>query len=489
MSMSTIQTMGTEKLNRWVSAQRWYAGKGSEPSLSVVGSWNLPSRDEVTLCTYFLLDASSSPSILYQVPITQRLEPIPGGEAALIAIVKDEVGQSSFLYDGPHDPVFAEQLLRLIVEGGDVRGQGVRAVGVPLTQVPLDAIESHVLRAEQSNTSIVYNLGAHRQPLVAGSPIAAGSSTAAGSPAAGSPAAHVVCKIFRSLQAGDNPDVVLQSVLSTAGSLRVPASIGSIAGEWDELAQVGGTAKGQLVFAQEFLQQSEDAWALALRCAESGEDFAEFAHEFGVATAEVHATLAASLPTRFANDAEIADMVGRWRRRFETAVAEVPALAQFSEAIESLYSAAGTVVWPPLQRIHGDLHLGQVLSTPGGRCVIIDFEGEPLRSMSERSEPDLALRDVAGMLRSFEYVAGTHPAVTGIGEWAAACRTAYLDGYQEFSSDDPRAHRTLLDALEADKALYEAIYEARNRPAWLPIPTAAIRRIADRALERDLTGR
>ena len=136
-----------------------------------------------------------------------------------------------------------------------------------------------------------------------------------------------------------------------------------------------------------------------------------------------------------------------------------------------------------MQRIHGDLHLGQVLWVPGRGWIILDFEGEPMRPMHERAREDFPLRDVAGMLRSFDYVAGSVTQSHGrsVAEWALGARRAFLDGYISRSGTDLRANRSLLDAFEIDKALYEAVYEARNRPAWLSIPLAAIGRLVERA--------
>jgi predicted trehalose synthase len=140
---------------------------------------------------------------------------------------------------------------------------------------------------------------------------------------------------------------------------------------------------------------------------------------------------------------------------------------------------------PDLQQVHGDYHLGQVLHSGSRGWILLDFEGEPLRPLSERTAPDLALRDVAGMLRSFDYAA-RHSTVgldpedrrsVAAKAWAAACREAFLDGYAGGGADDPRDHGVLLRALELDKALYEVVYETRNRPTWLGIPLGAVRRL------------
>ena len=163
----------------------------------------------------------------------------------------------------------------------------------------------------------------------------------------------------------------------------------------------------------------------------------------------------------------------------------MPELTEHRDAIESVYDAAQhDASWPRLQRIHGDYHLGQVLSVPQRGWVLLDFEGEPLRPMHERNQLDVPLRDVAGMLRSFDYVAGSvansasEQIAARAADWARAAREAFLDGYIARSGDDVRGHRLLLDAFEIDKAVYEAVYEKRNRPDWLPIPVTAIARLA-----------
>ncbi|EHM95545.1 hypothetical protein HMPREF0975_00372, partial [Actinomyces sp. oral taxon 849 str. F0330] len=156
----------------------------------------------------------------------------------------------------------------------------------------------------------------------------------------------------------------------------------------------------------------------------------------------------------------------------------------------------------PATRIHGDYHLGQVLHEIDGeqRWYVLDFEGEPLRPLAQRSDPDLPARDVAGMLRSFDYAAAVGEASHA--DWLAAVRTAFEDGYHqerweispetiphaphaaaqaEDSYEDSR--QTVLTCLELDKALYEAVYEARNRPDWLSIPVAGITSVLNDPME------
>ncbi|WFR67127.1 hypothetical protein P9139_00100 [Curtobacterium flaccumfaciens] len=144
-------------------------------------------------------------------------------------------------------------------------------------------------------------------------------------------------------------------------------------------------------------------------------------------------------------------------------------MGEHLDAVRRVYARAEQADWPDLQRIHGDLHLGQVLAAPKPRgWVFLDFEGEPLRPLAERSLPDVTLRDVAGMLRSFDYVAGALAQdldPVDAGGWAHTARSAFLDGYQRGTGTDLREHRELLDAFELDKAVYEVVYETRDRPA------------------------
>ena len=446
-------------LEPWMVTQRWFAGKARAPRLEVIGGYVLDAGADVDARVLFVLDHAESP-LLYQVPLTVRSAPVPGLEQRLVA--RDG---ELYVYDGPHDPALAGAMLRLALDAGtatsiDGSGDPV-AAGHGDLAAPPRIRSSRVLGGEQSNTSIVFEM----------------------SDADGGQAPPVICKVFRALHDGENPDVVLTGALAAAGSRVAPRSVGSITGSWRDRSAPGGVATGHLAFAQEFFPGVEDAWRVASVAIAAGESFGRRAYELGSMTAEMHATLAVALPSASTTPSDIATVVSAMRARFEMAAREVPSLEQHRDHVEGVYHAAAESPWPPLQRIHGDYHLGQVLDVPGRGWVALDFEGEPLRAMRERSGLDSPLRDVAGMLRSFDYAAGSfrldHPGQTS-GDWASECRHAFLDGYIERSGRDLRSHRALLDAFEIDKALYEAVYEARNRPGWLSIPTDAIARLATR---------
>lgn len=440
-----------DALAAWVGSQRWFVGDGKHASLTLISTVTLYDAD-TRVHVLVVSDAGGAAPVYYQVPIVLRRSQNEKSRPGFIGEVDDGTGTTWFAYDGPEDPAFTGCLLRLLVDGAEFRSDNARVFAAHGAYTPTGKLTSRVLRGEQSNTSIVY-------------------SSDDGSP-------PIICKIFRLLHHGDNPDVVLQSALFAAGSASVPAIVGSVSGEWPDDSQPAGHAHGHLAFAQHFLEGAADGWKRALDAASGNVGFSADAWRMGVAIADVHATLATVMPTRVANEEDVARTVRSWHHRLDAAIAEVPELEEERRSIEALYSRAEAATWPPLQRIHGDLHLGQILGASHGVWTIIDFEGEPLRPLDERSHLDLTLRDVAGMLRSFDYVSGAQPSSAGVLEWARSCRGAFLDGYSERSGSDVRDSPDLLNALEIDKALYEVIYEARHRPAWLPIPLAAVRRLS-----------
>jgi predicted trehalose synthase len=469
-------------LDRWVPAQRWFGGKGTSGELTLTGTLDLPgpdgsddsagpanspgsansassvgsaSSDGAVVQLHVVSAATTRGEVTtHQVPLVFRPHEQPDQAAGLVGVLDG----ATYVYDGAHDPEFVRRWLRLIDEQGSVStpggpsAQGRRQPGgVP---VPVDG-RARVLSGEQSNTSVI----------VEGTP-------------------PVIIKLFRTLYGGANPDVVVQSALAAAGSTRVPAPSGWIEGSWTRAD--GSAVSGHLAFASEFLVGTRDAWREASESLAQGVHFGPQAYTLGQATAEVHRTLAEELATEAASPARRSELVHALRVRAAWACEQVADLTGLDAPLRDIHHQLDELVdFPVLQRIHGDYHLGQVLDAPGRGWVLLDFEGEPLRPISERSDPDLALRDVAGMLRSFDYAA--HQAEAGRlapteaqawgQEWAGRCREEFCLGYADVAGHDPREYAALLVALELDKALYEVVYEARNRPDWIDVPLRAVARL------------
>ncbi len=447
-------------LTPWLPRQRWFAGKGAAPGVAeVIATADLdPGPYQDVVVRVHLVRAAGA---VYQVPLTYRRERLAEPPAAVIGEL-----DGWWVHDGPHDPAYVRALLTLIRDTGSVIGQRLALDGRRQRDGgPIDAdAPSSVLSGEQSNTSIIV-----------------------GAP---SPSAIIV-KVFRVLAHGDNPDVIVQSALAGAGVTQVPRPAGWLEGSWPDPTVPGGLARGHLAFAGEFLSGSEDAWRVATRAVTSDTPFTRQARELGEVTAQVHAALARALPVRPATGEVLNEVADGLLRRLEVAIAQVPQLAEVGPAAREVMNGVRRLSGVgDLQQVHGDYHLGQVLHSTERGWVLLDFEGEPLRPLAERLLPDLAARDVAGMLRSFDYAAGfasvgrpiDDPLVAGGRMWAEAARSAFLDGYAALGDDRLTAledGRTLLRALELDKALYEVVYEAANRPEWVGIPLAAVHRLLD----------
>ena len=459
-------------LTAWMPRQRWYAAKGRPPSLRLVAWWDAPtpaggtvegdavevSPADARVRTFLVADEGALPVVLYQIPVVSRAT--ASVDASPDHIIGSPEPGTTFI-DGPFDPAYTAALLSLVTRGGQGTGLHAVATGRPTRIVAAEAFRTAtVLTGEQSNTSVIYRCEDGSMPII--------------------------CKVFRQLHAGLNPDIELQTALADAGSAHVPLAIGSLEGRWPGMSGANDTVTGSLAFAQEFLPGVEDAWRVALHAAARGEDFRDRAHALGAATADVHLSLAGLFPVRETQPADRESTAATWQRRLAIAIAEVPAIADRRKAIEAVYSRALEIAWPPLQRIHGDYHLGQVLQVPGRGWVLLDFEGEPLRPMSERVQSDLPLRDVAGMLRSFDYVAGSirldkpERSPEAVRDWALSARRSFVEGYASTSGIDSDVEGPLLAALELDKAVYEAIYESRNRPTWVTIPLRAIARLVEK---------
>ena len=355
-------------------------------------------------------------------------------------------GQALFAYEGRAD---AETVRRL-----------ARTMGVP----GVDDVLVRPVGAEQSNSSVVL-----------------GES--------------VILKLFRRLQPGPNPDVEVTTGLDAVGFNHLASPLGVWRQEGFDY---------DLAVAQEFLAGGAEGWALALTSlrdlyacedddpAAAGGDFASEARRIGEMTGRMHVALGKAFGL---NPPVPEDWAAALLARVDQVGPDADVARRARELADQVRRMAADAAAVPSIRVHGDLHLGQVMRTDAG-WFVLDFEGEPARAVAERRLPWPAAKDVTGMLRSFAYAAGAalqerqpdeREELLGRAEaWEARNRAAFLDGYQGVDGLDEvvaggkvgsEADTVLMEFFELDKALYEVAYERAHRPDWEWIPLVALERL------------
>ncbi|MEZ0578903.1 hypothetical protein [Nocardioides sp. MH1] len=464
-----------ESLLGYLSEARWFGGKGREFTVSgvrrlgtVPGRAEPPVVIDLVEVTYPSHSPEPDEKELYQLPLVLATEPEAGLDSAFVGWWEDPDHGWVHAYDALHDRASTTLLLEAIAAEADA--DGLDFVRLPGHELELDAVPS-LFSGEQSNSSVLFGEDS-------------------------------VLKVFRKITPGANPDITTHQVLTEADSPHVAALYGWIAAE-----DPGGTGEPlHLAMLQQFLRTASDGWEIALasvrdlfseadlHAEEVGGDFAAEAARLGTALAEVHVQLREAFGADTLDAAVVAQQMAL---RLGAAIDVVPALAEHADRLRGAYGALADLGKIDVQRIHGDLHLGQTLRTIKG-WKLVDFEGEPAKPLAERLLPDSPWRDVAGMLRSFDYAPHAmarslpedDPDVSAqrerrAEEWAARNKAAFLTTYAGAKATTAGGEEmtltqeegVLVAAYVADKTVYECVYEARNRPSWLPIPLAAAAKV------------
>jgi maltose alpha-D-glucosyltransferase/alpha-amylase len=504
-------------LPAYIAKQRWFGSKSLGIRSARVVSWSVvgEAAGVLALTEVTLEDDTTG---LYQLPLAT----LPAADAASIvehspsAVIAtlDVASPATWLIDASASPAFQTAILqRIIVEREASESEAVVAThSAVLNPKLLTDLPSRVGSAEQSNTSILYN------------------DTA-------------ILKLFRRVRSGENPEVEIGRFLTdVAHFTHTPAYLGDL-----HLASDGTT----LAFLQAFAPNEGDGWVwtldelgrfyeqvvscppppaaadlLSMDAAPAGKEILEQAALYldaaqllGHRTAELHLALA----TATDNSAFSVEPYGeedlisereriRWQATtsLDALQAAMPQLTAETASLAAALLQARNRIFATIDalggdarafgsriRIHGDYHLGQLLRSKND-FLIVDFEGEPSRSLEERRRKQTPLRDVAGMLRSFSYAARTalvrivqlHPEnATPLTAWADAWESAavgaFLRGYLEAAATQPNLipqpdqREPMLRLLLLEKALYELLYELNNRPAWLAIPLHGLLNLLD----------
>jgi trehalose synthase-fused probable maltokinase len=448
-----------EQLTEWLVERRWFASKSRE--LSQVGVIDMPLLDpEAPQLRIALVEVhfGTGTHEIYQVPVAVDQDELP--EEARIASID---GGAQTVYDLLAERRDPPRLLRLIAGGGQVASDDGRVVfawreGAP---PPPEGAAARPIASEQSNSSVVFGENA-------------------------------ILKVYRRVEAGVNPELEMLRFLGERGFRHVPELLG-----WYEYE--GRPADATLGVVQEFIADGRDGWELVLDgLAGDPDSLLEPLRALGRTVGEMH-TVLASDPTDpvFAPEERGNESLALYTASLDEAIERAfldlpederlePIAHRGEELRDQLRDLAGIGGAGMAIRVHGDLHLGQVLRSDRG-WTILDFEGEPARPLPERRTKSSPLRDVAGLLRSLAYAplaARLQRDADPPAEWEQRARVEFLDGYLD--AIDPtllpatkREIDQLLAIYELEKAVYELNYELNNRPDWVEIPVAGITRLLE----------
>lgn len=497
LSVESLAAIPPAHLEHWLGARRWFGAKRRKIlSAQFTSVALLPLSGGAAAMTVLEVSLEEPAELQrYQLPLI--VLSIESGDAVasqhvLAQVVYDD--ESAVVADATGDSRFRDCVGELLRTGSVLHASDARWVFEPAGSGTRESLgTSRVGVAEQSNTSIVYGDSA-------------------------------ILKFFRKLEVGEHPDVEVSRFLTTRTTFRnTPELFGSIRLE----SQVGSSVAGMLA---RYVKGATDAWThtlsrvrayLSAQTDSPANPFAGEARELGRVTRELHEALSsvaddpafAPVPVGDAQIAAWADAARRaaeegfdlLARRVDTLDTTMRAQAQALLNRRVAASARVAALARDLAahdaglgiRHHGDYHLGQVLRTPDGKWMIIDFEGEPTRPLAARRALHSPLRDVAGMQRSFAYAASSAAMEAGgIGtdarlesraaRWERDARAGFLDGYfalmpaasaKRLLPASRDAATALLTLFEVEKVFYELDYELNNRPSWAWIPLRGIAKL------------
>ena len=442
-------------LPAYLRGQRWFGGRSRRIT-------DIHVADSVSIADTELKVVD----VLYQTgdPDTYALPLCPSGEGRIV--------------DALSEPAFNQLLLEAIVRRRRFHGRTGAVVALPthelfrLRGAGAEDLAPRLATAEQTNNSVIFG-------------------------------ERLILKMYRRLEDGPHPDLELSRFLTEVGFPNIPAMAGAVLYRRDR----GRTAA--LAMLQAYVPNQGDAWTHALtELAANGagiERYRPLAELLGRRTAEMHLALAsrpddpafAPEPTLVPDARSVYQSIrslasqvlpllrGRLSQLPITACEDADrVLGSWDRLHERLRGLIAQPISARRIRCHGDYHLGQVLFT-GGDFFIIDFEGEPSRPLRERRLKRWALKDVAGMLRSYAY-AGQAADVPHGPAWAQAAGEAFMHAYLETAAGAPFLPGTsserdlLLDAMLIEKALYELRYELDHRPDWIDIPLRGLAELSER---------
>jgi trehalose synthase-fused probable maltokinase len=456
-TVDSLAGIDVEALRDWVEEQRWYASKSRHvTSVELIEAATLREAPPQLVITLLQTGFATGTHELYQLPLGLR----PAGEEGPGTIAETPEWT---VYDALTEPEHGRELLRqidaqaeLVTEDGQFafhRADGVLDLG--------DDPEVRPIGVEQSNSSLVFG-------------------------------DQLVLKVFRKVEPGLNPELEMLRFLTARGFPNIAPLYGWCEYQGDALAAT-------LVVAQRFLPEGTGGWELALdEIATNPDAFIDRLGALGVVTAEMHTVLGsdasdpAFVPEEPSQEslslltATLDEDIDRLFSRLPDDERLDPIRGRGQDVQERLSVLSKIGTGGRLLRNHGDYHLGQTLVTPSG-WVILDFEGEPARPLHERRQKRSPLRDVAGMLRSFAYVASAAEMQHGtpVPEgWEERARTVFLAHYLDAVEANllppgEAAVANLLSVFELEKAIYELQYELDNRPDWVSIPVAGIARLLE----------